>query len=71
MDRSEDASAKKLAQPERADRLKRQQTRVPGLKIEGILDSADRMVDLLLQQYEESRVAREQGGACRALALHQ
>ena len=57
VDRSEDAPAKKLAQPERADRLKRQQARLPGLKIEGTLEPADRLVDLLVQQYEENRVA--------------
>ena len=64
MDRSEDAPAKKLAQPERADRLKRQQARLPGLKIEGTLEPADRLVDLLVQQYEENRVAHVELSRC-------
>ena len=64
VDRSEDAPAKKLAQPERADRLKRQQARLPGLKIEGTLEPADRLVDLLVQQYEENRVAHVELSRC-------
>ena len=40
VERSEDAPTKKLAQPERADRLAKQQARLAGLKIEGALEPA-------------------------------
>ncbi|CAE7779729.1 unnamed protein product, partial [Symbiodinium necroappetens] len=56
VERTEDMPAKKLAQPERAHRLDTQQRRLTGFKIEGPLEPADRLIDLVVQQYEENRV---------------
>ena len=56
VERTEDMPAKKLAQPERAHRLDSQQRRLTGFKIEGPLEPADRLIDLVVQQYEENRV---------------
>ena len=56
VERTEDMPAKKLAQPERAHRLDTQQKRLTGFRIEGALEPADRLIDLVVQQYEENRV---------------
>ena len=55
VERVEDMPVKKLAQPERADRLKRQQTKLKGIRIEGKLEPSDRLVDLAVSLYEENR----------------
>ena len=44
VERVEDAPIRKLAQPERADRLQRQKARLVGLRIEGRLEPSDRLV---------------------------
>ena len=56
VERTEDAPIKKLAQPERADRLKRQQARLKGVRIEGKLEPSDRLCDLANAMYEENRL---------------
>ena len=56
VERVEDMPVKKLAQPERADRLKRQQTKLAGLRIEGKLEPSDRLCDLANAMYEENRL---------------
>ena len=47
VEKSEDAPARKLSQPERADRLDRQQRRLRGVKIQGPYEPSDRLVDRL------------------------
>eukprot|EP00435_Cladocopium_sp_Y103_P074000 s181_g46.t1 len=56
VERSEDAPIKKLAQPERADRLKRQQAKLKGIRIEGKREPSDRLCDLTNAMYEENRL---------------
>ena len=55
-ERVEDAPVRKLAQPERADRLERQQKRLIGLKITGKLEPSDRLVDRCQNLYDENRL---------------
>ena len=64
VERQEDAPPKKLAQPERADRLTRQQAALSGIQIEGVLEPSDRLVDLLVAQYEDNRVAYVELSKC-------
>lgn len=64
VERQEDAPPKKLAQPERADRLRRQQAQLVGLRIEGVMEPSDRLVDLLVAQYEDNRVAYVELSRC-------
>ena len=55
-ERVEDAPVRKLAQPERADRLERQQKKLTGLKISGKLEPSDRLVDRCQNMYDENRL---------------
>jgi len=55
-ERVEDAPVRKLAQPERADRLERQQKRLIGLKITGKLEPSGRLVDRCQNLYDENRL---------------
>lgn len=55
---------KKLAQPERADRLKRQQSKLQGIRIEGKLEPSDRLVDLAVSLYEENRLQHVELSRC-------
>ena len=57
VERQEDQSIKRLAQPERADRLAKQQTRLPGIQIRGNVEPSDRLVDLAVSMYEENRIS--------------
>ena len=57
VERIEDAPVKRLAQPERADRLMRQKTRLTGLRIEGKMEPSDRLVDAAVSMYEENRIS--------------
>ena len=57
VERVEDAPVKKLAQPERADRLKRQQAKLSGLRIVGKLEPSDRLIDKVANMYEENRIS--------------
>lgn len=56
VERVEDQPVKRLAQPERADRLKRQQARLSGLRIVGKLELSDRLVDRFANMYDENRL---------------
>ena len=56
VERTEDMPIKKLAQPERADRLQRQQAKLKGLRIEGKMEPSDRLCDLANSMYEENRL---------------
>ena len=56
VERTEDMPIKKLAQPERADRLQRQQQKLKGLRIEGKMEPSDRLCDLANSMYEENRL---------------
>ena len=56
VERTEDMPIKKLAQPERADRLQRQQLKLKGLRIEGKMEPSDRLCDLANSMYEENRL---------------
>ena len=57
VERQEDQSIKRLAQPERADRLERQQARLAGIQIRGNFGPSDRLVDLAVSMYEENRIS--------------
>ena len=57
VERVEDAPVKKLAQPERADRLKKQQAKLSGLRIVGKLEPSDRLIDRIANLYEENRIS--------------
>ena len=52
-EQTEDGPARKLSQPERAERLQKQQSRITGLQIQGVYEPSDRMIDKLVQMYEE------------------
>ena len=56
VERVEDMPVKKLAQPERADRLRRQQSKLKGIRIEDKLEPSERLVDLAVSLYEENRL---------------
>ena len=64
VERTDDQSLKKLAQPERADRLSKQQDRLKGIRIRGNYEPADRLVDLCVNLYEENRLAYIEPSAC-------
>lgn len=64
VERVEDAPIKKLAQPERADRLQKQQARLTGLRIVGKLEPSDRLVDRFANIYEENRLAYVELSRC-------
>ena len=64
VERVEDMPVKKLAQPERADRLKRQQSKLKGIRIEGKLEPSDRLVDLAVSLYEENRLQHVELSRC-------
>ena len=55
---------KKLAQPERADRLHRQQSKLRGIRIEGKLEPSERLVDLAVSLYEENRLQHIELSRC-------
>ena len=55
-ERVEDAPIRKLAQPERADRLAKQQKRLVGINISGKLEPSDRLVDRCQNMYVENRL---------------
>ncbi len=57
VERQEDQCIKRLAQPERADRLTKQQTRLPGIQIRGNVEPSDRLVNLAVSMYEENRIS--------------
>ena len=62
--RVEDQPVKRLAQPERADRLKRQQARLTGLNIAGKLEPSDRLIDRFAHMYEENRLSYVELAEC-------
>ena len=64
VEKSEDAPARKLSQPERTDRLDRQQRRLRGVKIQGPYEPSDRLVDRLVQMYEDNRLHHVPLSAC-------
>lgn len=64
VERTDDQSLKKLAQPERADRLNRQQERLKGIRIRGNYEPGDRLVDLAVNMYEENRISYIDPSAC-------
>ena len=64
VDRSEDQGVKRLAQPERADRLRRQQDKLQGLAIRGNLEPSDRLVDVAVTMFEENRLGYIEPSAC-------
>ena len=64
VERQEDQGVKRLAQPERADRLAKQQTRLTGLQIRGYLEPSDRLVDVAVSQYEDNRLSYIEPSAC-------
>ena len=64
VERVEDMPVKKLAQPERADRLKRQQSKLLGIRIEGKFEPSDRLVDLAVSLYEENRLQHVELSRC-------
>ena len=64
VDRSEDQGVKRLAQPERADRLRRQQDKMAGLAIRGNLEHSDRLVDVAVTMFEENRLSYIEPSAC-------
>ena len=55
-EQTEDGPARKLSQPERAERLQKQQSRITGLQIQGVYEPSDRMIDKLVQMYENDRL---------------
>ena len=64
VDRSEDQGVKRLAQPERADRLRRQQEKLSRLAIRGNLEPSDRLVDVAVTMFEENRLSYIEPSAC-------
>ena len=64
VDRCEDQGVKRLAQPERADRLRRQQDKLQGLAIRGNLEPSDRLVDVAVTMFEENRLGYIEPSAC-------
>ena len=64
VDRSEDQGVKRLVQPERADRLRRQQEKLAGLAIRGNLEPSDRPVDVAVTMFEENRLSYIEPSAC-------
>ena len=57
VERVEDAPVEKLAQPEIADRLKKQQAKLSGLRIVGKLEPSDRLIDKIANLFEENRIS--------------
>ena len=57
VERSNDGGLRKLTQPERAERLKKQQDALVGPRIEGRLEPADKLVDRAVSQYEDNRLS--------------
>lgn len=57
VERTDDVPVKRLTQPERADRLAKQQARLAGLRIEGKLEPSDRLIDRAVSMYEENRLS--------------
>ena len=57
VERTDDAPIKRLTQPERAERLAKQQARLIGLRIEGKLEPSDRLIDRVVSMYEENRLS--------------
>ena len=64
VDRSEGQGVKRLAQPERADRLCRQQDKLAGLAIRGNFEPSDRLVDVAVTMFEENRLSYIEPSAC-------
>ncbi|CAE6946874.1 SLC24A2 [Symbiodinium sp. CCMP2592] len=64
VERVEDGPVKRLAQPDRADRLAKQQKRLPGINIRGPLEPSDRLVDRCVAIYEENRLVYVELSAC-------
>ena len=64
VERTDDQSLKELAQPERADRLSKQQDRLKGIRTRGNYEPADMLVDLCVNLYEENRLAYIEPSAC-------
>eukprot|EP00435_Cladocopium_sp_Y103_P041572 s3385_g11.t1 len=64
VERVEDQPIKKLAQPERADRLAKQQAKLKGLRIEGKMEPSDRLCDLANAIYEENRLQHIEISRC-------
>ncbi|CAE7361058.1 unnamed protein product [Symbiodinium sp. CCMP2592] len=64
VERVEDGPVKRLAQPDRADRLAKQQKRLPGISIRGPLEPSDRLVDRCVAIYEENRLVYVELSAC-------
>ena len=56
LERSEDVTARKLTQPERADLYQRQVKRLVGLVLKGPLEPSDNLVDTYCAMYEANRV---------------
>ena len=57
VERTDDAPNKRLTQPERAERLAKQQARLIGLRIEGKLEPSDRLIDRVVSMYEANRLS--------------
>ncbi len=64
VDRSEDQGVKRLAQPERADHLRRQQDKLAGLAIRGNLEPSGRLVDVAVTMFVENRLSYIEPSAC-------
>ena len=56
LERSEDVTARKLTQPERADLYERQVKRITGLTLRGPLEPSDALVDVFCAMYEANRL---------------
>ena len=56
VEKTDDTPARKLSQPERSNRLERQQARLTGVRIQGVYEPSDRLIDRLVQMYEDNRL---------------
>ena len=64
VEKTDDTPARKLSQPERSDRLERQQARLTGVRIQGVYEPSDRLIDRLVQMYEDNRLSYIELQAC-------
>ena len=56
LERSEEVEGRRLTQPERSDRYKRQVAKLAGLNLKGPLEASDTLIDIFCSQYDQNRL---------------
>ena len=63
-ERTDDTLVRKLAAPERAIRYEAQKKRISGFVLENEFECSDRLIDLVIQQYDDNRLSLIPWGVC-------